>query len=117
MTLRSDYIAWKQERMDYAALDGEPNGPTASEWQDSDDTAFEILDRAMTALALVAEAFDDCTGDDGQWEGADICDGVAGILLRSGLMVTCSEHGAHAAHAECPLCRLDREEEMEGPDT
>ena len=61
------------------------------------------IDHLRQVTLRIAEAFDDNSDDDGQWEGADICDAVAAILVREGAFLRCPVHGVYAASKdECP---------------
>lgn len=56
---------------------------------------------AITALEL-ADLMDECS-EDGQWNGADICDGLANIIDRNDGWKRCDEHGVYSASkTECP---------------
>lgn len=53
--------------------------------------------------AILAELLDRNTGDDGQWDGADVCDAVASLAEPA--FARCPVHGFYsAAKPRCPLC-------------
>ena len=57
----------------------------------------------ITATQL-ADLMDDCTGDDGQWNGGDVCEALADLISRRGGWKECAEHGHYsAAKSTCPL--------------
>lgn len=49
-TLLDDWATWNEERIVYSEHDGMRDGPSASQWQNSDDEAFSLLDRAIELL-------------------------------------------------------------------
>jgi hypothetical protein len=50
--LMADYDAWCEERSRYSETDGTPDGPTASEWERSDDTGINLLHRMAEFLSF-----------------------------------------------------------------
>lgn len=64
MSLRDNYDAWQTERSAYATNDGTSVGPTASEWQDSDDTAVDLLHEAMKLVVEPHEGGNSDTNSD-----------------------------------------------------
>jgi len=41
--LLDEHYDWANERAEYSEHDGEPDGPSSSNWQDNDDAGIELL--------------------------------------------------------------------------
>lgn len=61
-------------------------------------------------LREIAEAMDDSATCYGQWDGADVCDAVANLLLDNGYLTRCTNCTLlSAAHKRaCPFCGAAR---------
>lgn len=73
------------------------------EWLDVNETPAPTV-----TVAHLAALMDDCSGSDGQWNGADVCDALATVIRNGGGWKVCDDHGEYAATKDtCPRCDAD----------
>lgn len=73
--LLTRYDEWANERSDISERDGHDGGVSSSEWQGSDDDAFDLLEKAIAALRAPSPEAQTVL---------DLCRGEAQINAESG---------------------------------
>lgn len=51
-TFVTDYQAWRDDKQALYAAEEEGDIPSSSDWQDNDDLAFDLLERAAHLLGI-----------------------------------------------------------------
>lgn len=55
-------------------------------------------------IGYLADLMDDCADQDGQWEGADVCQAIADLITENNGWKHCPDHGVYSARKnECPF--------------
>lgn len=84
-----------------------------------DDRIDAEVPNPRRELALeIANMMDEGSDDDGQWRGADICDTLAAILRREGVLTECPVcHSSHSvAQPSCPFAEANHPDEPDPDD-